>query len=584
MFDRASKKLGLEQAVLGTFGQDDDDGKPTAQEMEQLLKKGAYALLEDENDEITREFCADDIENILAKRTRTRVVEGTKTANWLNKQGLVTKSKFTADSKSATLDVDDPLFWQKVMPDFVTPAIMLKKIDDLECACSTKKGRGRRRGRSKTPINKISDDHDDDSVMEKASLDDDAPEEVDDDSDHISKNEDRPISKTNQRVINKFFQDLKGLMESVFDDIEDDNFPESEKATCQQLLLSVSVKTKLFSEDQRSIALTMLDRLAGDRRRKCRDELGVAIRMKKGGSEKIPAEISEQLLIKSTKRKKKTSRNIDEDNDEERVGREKKNYIPLIAGDDGYLHHSDSDEVWSEVAEDPYAIAQKTNSISMKEAKRRRAWASDKDPLVAAGRPWPAFPRHKVSAVLTTLIDLIIQDDMSRGGLFSVPVPKDIYPEYYEIIKTPMDYGTIKEKVVSGKYRSAQAMQKDLVLVTSNCIQFNSTDSDIVQEIKKQSLNRPNLLLKAAFDHNLFLAEDGAVLDIVPELKKESEENDLTKPRKEKQKEKQANGSGKLKIKLKLPLKSDATTDDSLVKSTVKKKRQKKIEENLIED
>merc|ERR1712083_649177 len=29
MFDRASKKLGLEQAVLGTFDKDNDDGKPT---------------------------------------------------------------------------------------------------------------------------------------------------------------------------------------------------------------------------------------------------------------------------------------------------------------------------------------------------------------------------------------------------------------------------------------------------------------------------------------------------------------------------------------------------------------------------
>ena len=48
MFDRASKKLGLEQAVLGTFGQDNDDDKPTSKEMEQLLKRGAYdALLED---------------------------------------------------------------------------------------------------------------------------------------------------------------------------------------------------------------------------------------------------------------------------------------------------------------------------------------------------------------------------------------------------------------------------------------------------------------------------------------------------------------------------------------------------------
>lgn len=120
MFDRASKKLGLEQAVLGTFDKDDD--KPTSKEMEELLKRGAYALLEDENDEMGKEFVADDIESILQKRTRKRVVEGAKTASWLNKKGMnVTKSKFASDSASAGIDIDDPNFWQKVMPDFVTP-------------------------------------------------------------------------------------------------------------------------------------------------------------------------------------------------------------------------------------------------------------------------------------------------------------------------------------------------------------------------------------------------------------------------------------------------------------------------------
>ena len=59
MFDRASKKLGLEQAVLGSFGTDEDDDKPTSKEMEQLLKRGAYALLEDDNDEIVKQFCAE---------------------------------------------------------------------------------------------------------------------------------------------------------------------------------------------------------------------------------------------------------------------------------------------------------------------------------------------------------------------------------------------------------------------------------------------------------------------------------------------------------------------------------------------
>merc|ERR1712048_530152 len=75
-----------------------------------------------------------DIESILLKRTRTRVMEGAKTASWLNKSGMnVSKSKFTGDSAAATADVhvDDPLFWQKVMPDFVTPTIMTTKLKEM---------------------------------------------------------------------------------------------------------------------------------------------------------------------------------------------------------------------------------------------------------------------------------------------------------------------------------------------------------------------------------------------------------------------------------------------------------------------
>ena len=47
---------------------------------------------------------------------------GTFAEEWLNKKGMnVTKSKFASESESAGIHVDDPLFWQKVMPDFVTP-------------------------------------------------------------------------------------------------------------------------------------------------------------------------------------------------------------------------------------------------------------------------------------------------------------------------------------------------------------------------------------------------------------------------------------------------------------------------------
>ena len=80
-------------------------------------------------------------------------------------------------------------------------------------------------------------------------------------------------------------------------------------------------------------------------------------------------------------------------------------------------------------------------SISMKEAKRRREWGAGKDPLQLAAMPWPVFPRNSVTNVLSSLLEEVIKVDKEHLGIFSVPVPKDQFPEYYELIKKPMDYG-----------------------------------------------------------------------------------------------------------------------------------------------
>ena len=37
----------------------------------------------------------------------------------------------------------------------------------------------------------------------------------------------------------------------------------------------------------------------------------------------------------------------------------------------------------------------------------------------------------------------VIKIDKEGLGIFSVPVPKDEFPEYYELVKTPMDYGKL---------------------------------------------------------------------------------------------------------------------------------------------
>ena len=63
MFDRASKKLGLEQALLGSrqFTDLEEDSKGNAKldakELEALLRQGAYAVLLEDDAEIVKQFC-----------------------------------------------------------------------------------------------------------------------------------------------------------------------------------------------------------------------------------------------------------------------------------------------------------------------------------------------------------------------------------------------------------------------------------------------------------------------------------------------------------------------------------------------
>ena len=533
MFERASKKLGLEQAVLGTFEKEQEDDKPSQKEMEQLLKRGAYALLDDDNDEITQQFCTDDIDAILAKRTRTRVVEGAKTASWLNKQGMVvSKSRFSAEAGGDELDMDDPMFWQKVMPDFVTPSIMMKKLNDLLDEIEGRvRGPGRGRGRWKKKASEGEEQESGDKAKDEK-----PPEPMEEDQDKSDQEEgdnpedndeprskgkqDEKLTRTSVRKVHKFMSDFKGMMQGILeDDDEDDGLSAEEKDVCQKLLLTISVKERVFSEEQRREARHFLKRLEGDRRRRCRT---TDTRFQPGqqqNEEESGNVIPEALRIAGRKRKIRRKRETEE---EEPSSKKRKRTSGEYIGEDGYLHHSDSEADWSDVGDDIYdSSAKKKDSISRKEARRRRVWGADDDAATAAGRSWPVFPRHVVKKVLSTVLEEVMKYDESKGGVFSEPVSKDDFPEYYEQIQKPMDYSTMKKKLDNGEYRSAQAMQKDFILILQNCRKFNASTSDIVKEARQQHLMRPTILKDAATKHNLFLAEDGAVLEIFDDEKVE---------------------------------------------------------------
>lgn len=116
MFERASRKLGLDQAILltntGTYRGPDDDrpeepNKLRADEIEMLLRKGMIGFLNTDNDsdEAQRQF-GENIDDII---------QNARVAKYSVIKGLYSFSKadFVGDSSEAVLHIDDPDFWKK---------------------------------------------------------------------------------------------------------------------------------------------------------------------------------------------------------------------------------------------------------------------------------------------------------------------------------------------------------------------------------------------------------------------------------------------------------------------------------------
>uniref|UniRef100_A0AAY5ESG8 Bromodomain adjacent to zinc finger domain, 2Ba n=1 Tax=Electrophorus electricus TaxID=8005 RepID=A0AAY5ESG8_ELEEL len=65
------------------------------------------------------------------------------------------------------------------------------------------------------------------------------------------------------------------------------------------------------------------------------------------------------------------------------------------------------------------------------------------------------------------------------AGPFLTPVNLKSVPGYRKVIKKPMDFSTIREKLVSSQYQNLETFIIDVNLVFDNCEKFNEDNSDI---------------------------------------------------------------------------------------------------------
>ncbi|KAF2310232.1 hypothetical protein GH714_007329 [Hevea brasiliensis] len=91
--------------------------------------------------------------------------------------------------------------------------------------------------------------------------------------------------------------------------------------------------------------------------------------------------------------------------------------------------------------------------------------------LVEPG-PTTPLPDKKL---LSFILDRLQKKD--TYGVFSEPVDPEELPDYHDIIEHPMDFSTVRKKLDGGAYASLEQFEKDVFLICSNAMQYNSPDT-----------------------------------------------------------------------------------------------------------
>ncbi|KAK4757153.1 hypothetical protein SAY87_007280 [Trapa incisa] len=77
--------------------------------------------------------------------------------------------------------------------------------------------------------------------------------------------------------------------------------------------------------------------------------------------------------------------------------------------------------------------------------------------------------------LLILILDRVQKKDVY--GVFSEPVDPEELPDYHDIIEHPMDFGTVRKKLVDGAYANLEQFENDVFLICANAMQYNAPDT-----------------------------------------------------------------------------------------------------------
>jgi len=101
------------------------------------------------------------------------------------------------------------------------------------------------------------------------------------------------------------------------------------------------------------------------------------------------------------------------------------------------------------------------------------------------------------------LIEAIESDVNATAFLEPVPWQEYELNDYPDIIKNPMDLGTVKSKMLKGEYQSYEECFGDIQLIWDNCKLYNMAGSDIYKLAERMEKTSRRELQKFRSAHNI---------------------------------------------------------------------------------
>ncbi|KAH9965952.1 hypothetical protein BC827DRAFT_1181226 [Russula dissimulans] len=132
-------------------------------------------------------------------------------------------------------------------------------------------------------------------------------------------------------------------------------------------------------------------------------------------------------------------------------------------------------------------------SDSARDKKRTREDSQPVDedessPVRRRGRP-PATDSQTSKKFQTVIIMVHSQISQHRNGnIFHNPIKTSEAPDYYDIVRRPMDLKTIKARIREGQIASSDEFQRDVYLMFANSLMYNRPGSDIYNMAEEMML------------------------------------------------------------------------------------------------